>query len=65
VERGDVMAGKDLKIKAISYVHVGDELVEFSQLTQEQKRKAATWLKCTYLNALYAGQAKFTPASPA
>jgi len=59
------MAGKDIEIKAISYVHVGDELVEFSQLTQEQKRKAATWLKCTYLNALYAGQARFSPKGSA
>lgn len=53
------MAAK--KIKVISYVHVGDQLVEFSQLTPEQKRKAATWLKTTYLNALFAGKAEFKP----
>ena len=52
------------KIKAVSYVHVGDKLVETSQLTPEQKKQLGTWLKCTYLNHLYAGQAKFTPASP-
>ena len=50
-------------IKVISYVRVGDQRVEFSQLTEEQKKQAATWLKCTYLNALYAGEARFYPAT--
>lgn len=54
---------KQPKIRAVSYVHVGDELVEWSQLTPEQKRKAATILKTNYLNALYAGKAEFRPRS--
>ena len=53
---------KQTKIKVISYVHVGDELVEFSQLTPEQKRTAATTLKINYLNALFAGKAEFFQA---
>ena len=57
------MAKEKQKIKAISYVHVGDKLVETSQLNEEQKRKLATWLKVTYLNHLYAGQAVFRPVS--
>ena len=47
------------KIKVISFVHVGDELVETSQLNPEQKHRLATWLKVTYLNHLYAGKAVF------
>lgn len=50
---------KQTKIRVVSYVHVGDELVEWSQLTPEQQRKAATILKTNYLNALYAGKAEF------
>lgn len=50
------------KIKVVSYVRVGEQLVETSQLTPDQKRQLATWLKCTYLNHLYAGQAEFRPA---
>lgn len=50
------------KIKAVSYVRVGGELVETSQLTPEQKVELATWLKTTYLNALFAGRAEFRPA---
>lgn len=53
---------KQTKIKVISYVHVGDELVEFGQLTPEQKQRAATILKTNYLNALFAGKAVFFPA---
>lgn len=56
------MAKKQQKIRVVSYVHVGDELVEWSQLTPEQKEKAATILKVNYLNALYAGKAKFRAA---
>lgn len=55
------MARKQQKIKVISYVRVNGELVETSQLNPEQKKKLATWLKVTYLNALYAGKAKFYP----
>lgn len=47
------------KIKCISYVHVGDKLVETSQLNPEQKERLASWLKVTYLNNLYAGKAVF------
>jgi hypothetical protein len=55
------MARKQTEIKVISYVHVGDELVEFSQLTPEQRREAATQIKCKFLHAMFAGKAEFTP----
>lgn len=56
------MAKKQPKIRVVSYVQVGDELVETSQLAEEQKRELATWMKTTYLNHLFAGQATFRPA---
>lgn len=56
------MAKKNRKINVISYVHVGDELMETSNLTAEQKRKLGTWLKTTYLNHLFADHAVFWPA---
>lgn len=55
------MARKEQKIKVVSYVHVGDQLVNTEELDEEQKRQLATWLKCTYLNALFEGKAKFYP----
>ena len=55
------MARKEQKIKVASYVHVGDQLVNTEDLNPEQKRQLATWIKCTYLNALYEGKAKFWP----
>ena len=55
------MARKEQKIKVVSYVHVGDQLVNTEDLDPERKRQLATWIKCTYLNALYKGKAKFYP----
>lgn len=49
-------------ITVVSYVHTDQGLVIFEDLTQEQKKKAATELKLRYMNALYAGQATFTAA---
>ena len=56
------MPQKEQKIKVVSYVHVGDQLVRTDDLDPERKRQLATWLKCTYLNALYEGKARFYPA---
>ena len=56
------MPRKEQKIKVVSYVHVGDQLVNTEDLDPERKRQLATWIKCTYLNALYEGKAKFYPA---
>ena len=50
---------KKLILKTVSYVHVGDQLVNTSDLTEEQRRKLAVWLKTTYLNNLFSGQAVF------
>lgn len=55
------MARKLPEIRTESYIHVGDELVRFDDLTPEQKREAATKLKVKYLNTLYRGIAVFTP----
>ena len=56
------MPRKEPKIKVVSYVRVGDKLVETSQLSAEQKQELGTWLKTTYLNHLFAGEAVFRPA---
>ena len=55
------MPRKELKIKVVSYVHVGDQLVNTEELDPERKRQLATWIKCTYLNALFEGKARFYP----
>ena len=55
------MARKAQQIKVISYVHVGDELVNTADLDDEKRRELATWIKCTYLNTLYEGKARFWP----
>lgn len=55
------MARKEPKIKVVSYVHVGSQLVNTEDLNPERKRQLATWIKCTYLNTLYEGKAKFWP----
>ena len=59
------MARKEQKITVVSYVHVGDQLVNTADLDPERKRQLATWIKCTYLNALYEGKAKFYSADEA
>ena len=56
------MAKQKQEIKVISYVHTADGLVNFEDLTPEQKRRAATALKIEYMNALYRGKATFTEA---
>lgn len=52
---------KNQKIKTVSYVHVGDKLVNTQDLTDEQKVQLGTWLKTTYLNHLFQGEAVFYP----
>ena len=50
---------KKQEIKTVSFVHIGDELVNTDDLDDEQRRRLATWLKTTYLNALFQGKAEF------
>ena len=52
---------KKIQIKCESYIHVGDRLVRFEELTQEQRENAAQVLLSRYMNELYRGQAVFTP----
>lgn len=53
---------KKLEIKCISYVHVGDQLVRFDELTKMQRAAASQELLVRYLNELYRGQAIFEAA---
>lgn len=55
------MPRKEQKIKAVGYVHVGDRLVDTADLDPVQKQELSTWIRCTYLNALFEGKAKFYP----
>jgi len=50
---------KKQEIRTVSFVHIGDELVNTDDLNDEQRRRLATWLKTTYLNTLFQGKAKF------
>ena len=52
---------KKIQIKCESYVHVGDRLVRFEDLTDEQREYASQVLLSRYMNELYRGQAVFTP----
>ena len=56
---------KKQKIKTVSFVHIGDELVNTDDLDDEQRRRLATWLKTTYLNALFQGKVEFFECSKA
>lgn len=52
--------GKEVKIRVESYVHVGDQLVNTRDLTEEQKVKLAGWIKLNWCQALYRGKAVFS-----
>ncbi len=54
--------GKRLKfedMKAVSYVHVGDKLVNTDELDPEQKKRLANALAVEWMNGLFRGQAVF------
>lgn len=50
---------KKREIRAESFVHIGDKLVNTDDLNDDQRRRLATWLKTTYLNTLFRGKAEF------
>ena len=50
---------KKREIRTVSFVHIGDELVNTDDLDDDQRRRLATWLKTTYLNTLFHGKAEF------
>lgn len=52
------------KIKAVSYIKAGENLVSTDDLTPKQKAYVATVLKTRYLNELFAGRAVFEPSKP-
>lgn len=47
------------EIKTVSFVHIGDELVNTDDLDDGQRRKLASWLRLTYLNTLFQGKVEF------
>lgn len=53
------MALKYEDIKVVSYVRVGEDLVNTEALTPEQKERLAVQLQIGWLNGLFAGQATF------
>ena len=55
------MSARTTEIKTVSYVHVGDKLVCTDDLDAERKTQLGNWLKTTYLNELFRGQAIFHP----
>lgn len=59
------MPGKESEIKVVSCVQAGGQQVKLEALSPEQRQELATWLRCTYLNALYEGRAVFRPADGA
>lgn len=52
------------EIRTVSFVHVGDELVNTDDLNYEQRLKLAEWLKTTYLNTLFKGKAEIYKIRP-
>ncbi len=50
---------KKVEIKCISHVHMGDQLVRFDALPEEQRTAASQELLVRYLNELYRGKAVF------
>lgn len=57
--------GKRLRfedMKAVSYVHVGDKLVNTDELDPEQKKRLANALAVEWMNGLFRGKAEFFPA---
>lgn len=46
-------------ITAESYVRINGKLTNTKNLSVDQRRKLAVWIKLTYLNSLFAGKAKF------
>ena len=58
-ERGASHMAKAQEIRTVSLVHIGNHLMNTDDLNDEQRCRLATWLKTTYLNALFQGRAEF------
>lgn len=52
---------KQPEIKTVSYVHVGDKLVNTDDLDPELKERLGIWLKLKWYGEIYRGQARFWP----
>ena len=55
------MAKEMRKIKAISYVYVGDVKTPVSDLNEEQRERLAVSLQWGILTSVYGGEAQVTP----
>jgi hypothetical protein len=53
------LARQTQKIRTVSYIHVGDRLVNTDDLNNEQKAYVATLLNQRFMNALFRGKAEF------
>lgn len=49
-------------LRVEAFITVGGEATNVDTLTEPQKERLGTWLKATYLNELFSGQAQFTPS---
>lgn len=58
------MAGRRQRepLRVEAYITVGGKLTNVDTLTENQRERLGTWLKATYLNELFSGQAQFTPS---
>lgn len=50
---------KKMEIRAVSYVHVGNQLVRFDELSPHMRQQAAKALQLRYFNELFRGKAVF------
>ena len=59
-KKGAAGKGREpMKITVIEYVHVGDRLVRYDELSEQQKRKADALIVQEWLNGLFLGKARF------
>lgn len=54
-----------MKITTYSYVKKCGQIVPFSEINDEERRKAATTMAVAMLNELYVGKARIFPTSEA
>lgn len=52
---------KGQTIQTVSFVRADGALTDTQTLDKDRRRRLATWLKTTYLNELFLGEASFFP----
>lgn len=51
---------RETEISTESYIHSGERWIPTAKLTPAERKDLAQWMKMTYLNELYRGQAVVT-----